>query len=226
MPPTETIGRHLRRAMAAVTLSSAALSLAVILLSWLGSVLWRGDIVSLLTPRGIRWMAGSCAGTLATDEMVWLLLLGLAYGMAVRSGWAEALTSTTRRLFTPAHRRPAIAAAATYTERVSFRISLAVMLVVAAVVLLMLLSPHAILLSATGTLADSSFSAGIVPIASLSLFLTSLSYGLCTARFRTAESVFDAMVYGVRSVAPLIVTYLFTAQCLNMLMYATGHIYL
>ena len=86
MPSTGTISRLLHKAMAVVTLSSAVLSFAVILLSWLGSVLWRGDIVSLLTPRGMRWIVGSCADMLATDVVVWLLLLGLAYGVTVRSG--------------------------------------------------------------------------------------------------------------------------------------------
>lgn len=222
MPSTGTISRLLHKAMAVVTLSSAVLSFAVILLSWLGSVLWRGDIVSLLTPRGMRWIVGSCADMLATDVVVWLLFLGLAYGVTVRSGWAEALFANASLLLTPKARRPAVAAATTYIERVSFRISVAVLLVMVAVVLLMLLTPHAILLSATGTIAHSSFSAGMVPLASLCLLVTSLCYGLCIARFRTFEAVFDAMVYGVRCAVPFVVMYLFTAQCLNLLMYATG----
>ena len=129
MPSTGTISRLMHKAMAVVTLSSAVLSFAVILLSWLGSVLWRGDIVSLLTPRGMRWIVGSCADMLATDVVVWLLLLGLAYGVTVRSGWAEALFANASLLLTPKARRPAVAAATTYIERVSFRISVAVLLV-------------------------------------------------------------------------------------------------
>ena len=136
MPSTGTISRLLHKAMAVVTLSSAVLSFAVILLSWLGSVLWRGDIVSLLTPRGMRWIVGSCADMLATDVVVWLLLRGLAYGVTVRSGWAEALFANASLLLTPKARRPAVAAATTYIERVSFRISVAVLLVMVAVVLL------------------------------------------------------------------------------------------
>ena len=81
--------------------------------------------------------------------------------------------------------------------------------VVAIVVGIVLLAfvPHAVLLSALGTLLPSSFSASAFPMFTFTLSIIAITYGSITGAFRSVAGMFVAMSDGVGALSPLMVLY-------------------
>ena len=199
-------GRKVGLGQVAIFLLMAELLLFI--LSWLLSATRMEGVRSLLSSEGIRWFFGSFTEIVASPLLVWLLLGLCAWGCIQRSGLLSPLTS---------HPSPL-----TYREKVALRVSLVFLVIYVVMIALLTLMPHAILLSATGSLFPSAFSRSLVPIIAFGLCLVSITFGLVSGRLRDIGDTFAALSSGIAQGAPLIILYLFLIQFYESLRFVFG----
>ena len=179
------------------------LQVAVIIVSWLVSAAMPDvPIHSLLSSEGIRWFFGTFVDNLLTPLLVWLLLLSMAWSTVSKSrllsSWNDRTVSTGRRM--------------------ALRTSLAVALMLVAVVALLTAVPNAILLSATGELFPSSFSRSIVPVACFIVTVTAMVYGFLLGTI----SSLSALSGGAKFFAGLLPIYVSGCELVASLMFVMG----
>ena len=192
----------MKRFVTVATVILAAAWCLVALLSWLLSALMVGGVRPLLSGEGVRWLFAHSADTLSSPFLAWLLTAALACGCVSGS-----------RL---------LKGEGAYRRRAALRVATAALMLYAAVIALLTVPPHAVLLSATGTLADSPFSRAIVPVASLGVAIFSVAYGIAAHTMATATDMTEALVEGLRGAAPLILMYIMAAQLAHTLLYVFG----
>lgn len=175
----------MKRSLPYIALTLAVGELLLVLGSWiLSAALPMSGIRSMLSGEGIRFFLGHFADLLATPLLVWLLLLAMAYGVVLRSGvisGARSFRSSRARLI-------ALLFAAAYL----------------AVVLSMALVPHAVLLSASGTLWPSPFSASLVPLTAFGLAMVAAVYGIVAGTITSLADIYESFVDGLRRAAALL----------------------
>lgn len=177
--------------------------------SWLCSVMMPElDITSLLSESGIRWFIGHFSDMMSCKLLVDILLMSMAYGMVRESGVVPAL----RSLFRGGGKEG-------YTERIAIHIAVLVAILMVIVICMMTFLPQAILLSATGHIADSSLMSGLIPILSFILILSSGTYAMVSMRFQSTESLLKAMSNGIHTIAPFLVLYILIAQLYFSIVY-------
>ena len=173
--------------------------LALILLSWILSAAGVEGVRSLLSGEGVRWFVGDFARMVASPLLTWLLLLMIAVGIFLRSGlsslWHE--------------RRPRIIS---YRDRTAFRVSLVLLVAYIAAILLLTVVPHAVLLSASGSLFPSPFSRSLIPFVAFGITLVSIAFGLISGRMQSLSDILAALTYGIQRFAPLLILYIFCIQ--------------
>lgn len=148
---------------------------------------------SLLGGDGLRWLFGTFVDNINTPVLVWLLLAGISVGLMSQGNLFKAVVSYK---------------SITDYERMALFIVLWEIAAIVVAIILLAFVPHAVLLSALGTLLPSSFSASVVPVLALSVSVLSLTYGCITGTFRSVCDVFSAMSNGVGVMAPLIILYI------------------
>ena len=184
---------RLRRFWPLLALLLVLAELLLVLLSWiLSAAMPMSGVRSMLSGEGIRWFLGHFADVLATPVLVWLLLLAMAYGSIRHCGIFEDRSS--------------------YRSRRAVWISALYLIIYIGVVLLMAVVPHAVLLSATGNLWPSPFSASLVPVIAFGLLSMGVVYGVVAGTFLSFSDVYDSLVHGIRQSAPLLLFYILTAQ--------------
>ena len=173
--------------------------LALILLSWILSAAGVEGVRSLLSGEGVRWFVGDFTRTMASPLLAWLILLMIAVGTFLRSGlsslWHE--------------RRPRIIS---YRDRTAFRVSLVLLVAYVAAILLLTVVPHAVLLSASGSLFPSPFSRSLIPFVAFGITLVSIAFGLISGRMQSLSDILAALTYGIQRFAPLLILYIFCIQ--------------
>ena len=169
----------------------------LVLLSWLLSAVPTAEVRSLLTGEGLRWLLGRMSEGLSTPVLVWLVLLGMAWGCLGRSGLLQLRASLSH----PSSR-----------DRVALVCMSVLVVLYVGVMLLLTVTPHAILLSATGALFPSPFSASIVPVVSFGVTLCAILYGIVSGRINSLADIYLAMLQGIRDVAPLLFFYILFTQ--------------
>lgn len=171
----------------------------VVLGSWLVSAAFpETQIRSLLSDEGIRWYFGKVVENMASPILVWLILLSSAWGAIEKSKLLQAFR----------HRID-------FQERTAFnlvRIELGIAIIV---MILLTCTPHAILLSATGNLYPSSFSASIVPVLAFVGWTVSSTYAFVSGKFHTFSEAFHSCVYGISKNADLIFLLLVLIQLID-----------
>lgn len=175
-----------------IALALALAQLLLILTSWVWSAAMPlSGVRSMLSSEGIRWYLGHFAELMASPFLVWLLLGAMAYGAVVRcrSLQGNSYRSSRARL-----------------------ISVVFLVIYVGVVLLLTVSPHAVLLSASGLLWPSPFSASLVPITVFGILMAAILYGVVAGTFQTLSEVYDSLVYGLRQCAPLLPIYVLFMQ--------------
>ena len=187
------------RGLGEVTLILLIAELALILLSWILSAAGVEGVRSLLSGEGVRWFVGDFARMVASPLLTWLLLLMIAVGTFLRSGlsslWHE--------------RRPRIIS---YRDRTAFRVSLVLLVAYVAAILLLTVVPHAVLLSASGSLFPSPFSRSLIPFVAFGITLVSIAFGLISGRMQSLSDILAALTYGIQRFAPLLILYIFCIQ--------------
>ncbi len=175
-----------------IALALALAQLLLILTSWVWSAAMPlSGVRSMLSSEGIRWYLGHFAELMASPFLVWLLLGAMAYGAVVRcrSLQGNSYRSSRARI-----------------------ISMVFLVIYVGVVLLLTVSPHAVLLSASGLLWPSPFSASLVPITVFGILMAAILYGVVAGTFQTLSEVYDSLIYGLRQCAPLLPIYVLFMQ--------------
>ena len=176
--------------------------LLLVLVSWiLSAASPTSGVRSMLSEEGIRWYLGHFSDLLATPVLVCLLLLAMAYGCMAKSQW----------LTFDVHQTP-LTVQHSYREHRARLFALIFLLAFVGVVLLLTFVPHAVLLSASGTLWPSPFSASLVPVTAFGLTMAAIVYGMVAGSFNTLTDIYEALLYGIKRAAPLLLFYILTAQ--------------
>lgn len=174
-----------------LTLVFLVAEVALILLSWLLSATMTEGVHSLLTPEGTRWLVGHFSDIVASPLLVWLLLLSMAWGAVL-----------------PLVQRPSPVG----QHREAFLIACAFLILYIVVVLLLTVVPHAVLLSATGSLFPSPFSRNIIPIGCLGVFIFTTTFGITSGLLKSFDDVCRSLTSGIAQCAPLFLLYIFLIQ--------------
>lgn len=234
--------KHIRTILAYITLLAVIIQLAAVVLSWLLGVLWPDSgLLSLLSQEGIRWMVGLLPDVLLSDTFLSLVYASIAGGVCYVSRLFHDILriKSVKKVINDGESRDEVLRKngenmAEIMKRVNshnatnkviaFQITFLTALVGIVLLLYLIFGHDTILLSSTGTFRGSSLSAGLVPLLSAFFMLISVVYGACVSAFRSVLSVFDAMILGIKTIAPLLVAYVFIAQCYYSLLYVFGQI--
>ena len=164
----------------------------LVIVSWLLSATMMEGVRSLLSSEGIRWFFGSFTQIIASPLMVWLILVLLAFGCLQKSG-----------VFVVPYN---------FRSRLAMGVAMVFLLIYVAIIALLTLSPHAILLSATGELFPSAFSRSLVPIIAFGIILFSVTFGMMSGRLDSFGDILQALSYGIAKGAPLLVLLILLLQ--------------
>ena len=150
-----------------------------------------GSVRSMLSSEGIRWFLGHFVDIMASPLLVWLLLLAMAYGCIAKGVdlRANSYRINRARLF-----------------------ALVFLLLYSGIIIMLTMMPHAILLSASGSLWPSPFSASLVPVVSFGVMAAAIICGTVSGRFTSLGDVYEALLYGIRKAASLLLFYVLVAQ--------------
>ena len=192
-----------KKGIAVACLALFVAELLLVILSWLLSATKLEGVRSLISSEGIRWFVGEFTYMLASPLLVWLLLALVALGCLQQCGVFQKSTIP-------------------YRERVAYRVAFAFLIIYIGVVALLTLMPHAILLSATGSLFPSAFSRALVPIVCFGVCVFSVSFGMVSGRLHTLTEILDALSFGIQQGAPLIMLYIMMMQFYASLIFVFG----
>ena len=177
-----------------------AVQLLLMLVSWLlAAAIPASGVRSLLSSEGLRWFLGHFSDMLGTTVLLCLLLLLMAYGCLKSCGILQFKSS--------------------YRQRRALAITLLLMMVYVGFVALLVMMPHAVLLSATGTLWPSPFSAAIVPLIAFGITLLSAVYGYVAGGYRQMSDVYQSLIDGIRYGAPWLLFYVLLGQIYYSLLF-------
>ena len=178
------------------------LTLLLALFSWIGNVYGVGEIQSLLSAEGIRWVLGHAVENYVQAPalgIVLLLLMGL--GVVVRSGMYDVLNRVVLREKLLSRK-----------ERRALTLAIGSFLLYVGLVLLVLFLPWNFLLGITGSWFHSPFSKGLIYVISVGLGFSGMVYGYVSDTFRSLSEVFKGMSWLIARKAPYFVTLFFIVQ--------------
>lgn len=170
-----------------------AAQLLLMLVSWLlAAAIPASGVRSLLSSEGLRWFLGHFSEVLGTPVLLCLLLLLMAYGSLKGCGILHFKSS--------------------YRQSRALIITLLLLVTYVGVIVLLVMIPHAVLLSATGSLWPSPFSAAIVPLIAFGVTLLSAVYGYVAGRYCNMSDVYQSLINGIRYGAPWLLFYVLLGQ--------------
>lgn len=185
------------------------LTVALALFSWIGNIYGIGEVQSLLSAEGVRWMLGHAVENYVhVPALGVVLMLMMGVGVMHRSGIFGALDRYFRqgKQLSRKERRALMSFVITFLSYV--------LLVLVAMIL-----PWNLLLSATGSWFNSPFSKGFVYLLSLGLGLSGMVYGYVADVFREASDVVEAMSRSIARNSLYFVVLFFVVQFFTSLEY-------
>ena len=181
-----------------VALALGIMEIVLVPASWVLSVLMPDSGVrSMLGSEGVRWFLGRFNDMLCSPIVAWLLLLSVAYGCASESGISAIFRSRNNLMY-----RQRIARSFVFWLSAGY----------VALILALAFMPHALLMSASGTLFPSPFSASLVPVISFGVCIISVVYAIVSGRFRSVTDVYKSLYAGIAASAPLYLYYILLTQ--------------
>jgi p-aminobenzoyl-glutamate transporter AbgT len=187
------------------TLALIFLQVGIIIGSWIAAAAMpESSIRSLISGDGIRWFLGMFTNNVGTPVLVWIILIGFAFGSLNNSGLANILI-----------KRNSINA------RIKFGLKLVVVEVICFIIIILLLTitPHAILLSVTGTLFPSSFTRSLIPVLAFAIIIFSLSFGIATGKIVNLVECFSALISGINLLSPIFLVYVVASQLYSSILW-------
>lgn len=194
---------HWRQLVYRLSIGLALAQVVLIFLSWLlSAAMPQSSIISLLSARGIRWFFGYFVESEASSPLLWLILGVFTLGGMRGSNLLTALSQGVKSGFPSLPRRVKLA----LITAGSFGI------LQIGCLLLLTVPPQAVLLSVTGTLSDSSFSASIVPSACFMLTTESIAFGLISGSLQGIDGVCRALCSQQTLLMPLLLLYVMASM--------------
>ena len=179
----------------------------LVIVSWLLSALRLEGVRSLLSSEGVRWFIGGFSNIVASPLLAWLLLILIACGSIQQSGVVSLFSQKGPKSF---------------RDKLALRVACVFLAIYVLVICLLTLMPHAILLSAKGSLFPSAFSRSILPILCFGITLFSVVYGMMSGHKKTGEDVIGILTYGIRQGASYIIVYILAIQFYASLRFVFG----
>lgn len=181
-----------------ITCSLLLFQIMVVILSWMIKTIYPDfNGRSLLSGEGVRWFLGNFTNNVASNILVWIILIGLS--------WGSIRASNILQVFKRSH-------TLSYRKRLGFRVVLIEIMIWGIVIVLLSFIPHAAMLSITGQLFPSSFSKSIVPLIAFIALFSSITYGLIIGRLRKGNLIIEALSNGIKQIAPYIIIYIILVQ--------------
>lgn len=191
-----------------ILVSLVVAQLVVVLGSWVWSAaLPESSVRSLLGSGGIRWFFGTFVDNLARPLLVWVVLADIGAGMVKRSGLWQGVWSF---------------GSLDPQQSSGLRATAVLLVAEVAVMLLLTLPPHAVLLSVTGELFPSSFSASIVPVLAFMMVTFSICYGLFSGTFHNYGDIAKCACNGGAGLKTLLVIYVLAVELYCSIVYVAG----
>lgn len=185
------------------------MTVALALFSWIGSIYGIAEVQSLLSAEGVRWILSRAVTNYVQVPalgIVFVLMMGL--GVVSRSGLFDTLRRAIRK-DKKLSRKERRALVLSFVTGISYVL----------VVLVAMLLPWNLLLSATGSWIHSPFSQGFVYLLSVGLGLSGMVYGYASDAFQRVGDVVEAMSCLISRHAAYFVVLFFTVQFFSSLAY-------
>ena len=185
------------------------MTVALALFSWIGSIYGIAEVQSLLSAEGVRWMLSHAISNYVQVPalgVVFVLMMGL--GLVSRSGLSDVLKRAIRK-DKKLSRKERRALGLSFIAGVSYVL----------VVLVAMLLPWNLLLSATGSWIHSPFSKGFVYLLSVGVGVSGMVYGYASDAFQRIGDVVEAMSSLISQHAIYFVVLFFTVQFFASLAY-------
>lgn len=185
------------------------LTLALILVSWIGSIYGVGEVQSLLSADGIRWLLGHVVENyVQAPALGVMLILFMGLGVVVRSGLYDVLKRLGQKEKQLSRK-----------ERRALTLAVAIGGFYGLLVILSLFLPWNFLLGITGSWLHSPFSKGLVYILSVGVGLSGMVYGYMSDAFHRLSDVFEGMSFLIARSASYWVALFFVVQFFSSLEY-------
>ena len=182
------------------------MTVALALFSWIGSIYGIAEVQSLLSAEGVRWLLNhAVTNYVQTPALGVVLVLMLGLGIVSRSGFSDTLRRAVRK-DKKLSRKERRALGLGFITFFSY-------------VLVAMVLPWNLLLSATGSWIHSPFSKGFVYILSVGLGISGMVYGYASDAFRKVGDVVEAMSCLISRHAVFFVVLFFTVQFFSSLEY-------
>ena len=192
-----------------IALVLVILELCLVPSSWVLSVLLpESGIRSMLGSEGVRWFFGRFDDFISGRTLAWLLLMAITVGCVRAGGLVEVICRRSCLLH--------------YRERTARRFVICLSVAYVAVYAMLAFMPHAVLLSVSGCLFPSPFSASLVPVSAFGLCLVSIVCGIVSGRFRSVTDVYASLFQGIEHAAPLFLYYILLTQLYYSVLFVFG----
>ena len=159
------------------------LTLALALFSWIGSIYGLGEVQSLLSAEGIRWVLGHVVENYVQSPVLGIvLILFMGVGVVLRSGLYDAVKRFAGRNKLLSRK-----------ERRALTLAVGVLLLYFAMLVMSMFLPWNLYWNITGGWLHSPFSKGLVYLLSIGMGLGGMVYGYVSDTFRRISDVVEGM---------------------------------
>ena len=159
------------------------LTLALALFSWIGSIYGLGEVQSLLSAEGIRWVLGHVVENYVQSPVLGIvLILFMGMGIVFRSGLYDAVKRFAGRNKLLSRK-----------ERRALTLAVGVLLLYFAMLVMSMFLPWNLYWNITGGWLHSPFSKGLVYLLSIGMGLGGMVYGYVSDTFRRFSDVVEGM---------------------------------
>ena len=159
------------------------LTLALALFSWIGSIYGLGEVQSLLSAEGIRWVLGLVVENYVQSPVLGIvLILFMGVGIVFRSG-----------LYDAGKRFEGRNKLLSRKERRALTLAVGVLLLYFAMLVMSMFLPWNLYWNITGGWLHSPFSKGLVYLLSIGMGLGGMVYGYVSDTFRRLSDVVEGM---------------------------------
>ncbi len=192
-------------------LSVAALGtcqVAVVLLSWVASVLFpSSSINSLLGSSGLRWLLSSYERNVNTSFFFYFLMACFCLGMFIQSGLPKKIISLR---------------ACNYNERLGITIFFASLAIAIVLSLIFAFYPHSLLLSIDGTIYPGPYPEAILFIFTVAVTLGTCLYIILSGPQDPYASIAKALTAGLQAIIPIMIIYFLLVELILSILYVIG----
>ncbi len=188
------------------TLTLCIMQMLIILASWIASAVFPDEgFNSLLSGTGLRWLFAQSVSSGCSEYMVWLMIGSTFLGTFIWSGLPKKIT--TFRL-------------CDYNEKTAIVFFFIELLIGIGICLALAFVPHSPFLGIDGKLFPGPFLKSSLLVIGSFIFAGSITFLLLTERCKSYALAADALLCGLKAIAPLIVVLFLLKVTIEMTIFA------